>query len=347
MSESGSRQAEVPAPDAVPLPSVSVALCTRNGMPYVTEQVQSILDQTVEAAEIVLSDDASTDGTVEAVQGLVERHHEERRTSVPRLVVLLNDPALGVTANFEQAVRACSAELIALCDQDDVWRPGRLDQITREFRERPSLTLLHHDARLVDESGTPLGTTLARAIGFTASERRKEAMGDAFDVLLRRNTVTGATTVFRHELLAAAAPFPAAWVHDEWLAMIASIVGHVDYLAVPLIDYRQHASNQIGASKPTLADKVSRVVEPRTARNRRLAARAQALAERVGHISEAPDRVLALAHGKVDHERWRSSLPASRIRRLLPVLFAAVRGRYHRFGRTRYDVARDLLQPSR
>lgn len=327
-------------------PTVSVALCTHNGAPFVVEQVQSILNQTVSAMEIVLSDDASADDTVAEVRRLVRGHHTDHGVAAPRLVVLQNDSALGVTANFEQAVRAATGDLVALCDQDDLWQVDRLALIAAEFQARPELTLLHHDARLVNDRGAPLGTTLAQAIGFTAAERRREHEGNAFAVLLRRNTVTGATTVFRRDLVAAAVPFPATWVHDEWLAMIASMVGQVDYLPATLIDYRQHASNQIGASKPSLSEKVSRVTEPRTARNDRLAARANSLAERAVALDGVPGRMRAAVERKAAHERWRSGLPASRIRRVFPILGAALRGRYHLFGRARYDIVRDVLQPA-
>jgi glycosyltransferase involved in cell wall biosynthesis len=326
--------------------SVSIALCTHNGSAYLTEQIQSILDQNVPVAEIVLSDDASTDDSVSLVESLVDRHHSEHRTALPALVVLRNAQALGVTANFEQAVRACTGDLVSLCDQDDRWQQARIEEIIREFGRRPDLTLLHHDARLVDDRGAPLGTTLAQAIGFTASEQRRERGGKAFDVLLQRNTVTGATTVFRRELVSAAVPFPAAWVHDEWLAMIASIVGVVDYLPAQLIDYRQHSANQIGARKATVADKVARLTQQRSDRNSRLLARAMALAERGEKLGAATARTRTLVERKCEHERWRSGLPSSRFRRIWPVLGGAMSGRYHRFGRARYDVVRDLIQPA-
>ena len=316
-------------------------------MPFVAEQVRSILHQTLPPSELVVSDDASTDGTVSKVREIVDRFRAERPTSPLAFVVLKNPEPLGVTANFEQAVRACTGDLVALSDQDDVWMPDRLRAVVREFAARPRLTLLHSDARLVDEAGAPIAHTLAEAIEFTASEQRQEHEGNSFDLLLKRNVVAGATTVFRRELLAHAIPFPDTWVHDEWLAMIASVTGQVDFLPEQLIDYRQHSSNQIGARKPTLGDRLGRLQEPRIERNRRLTARAESLVDRLVELEEVPDRALQSARRKWEHEKARSALPASRIRRLIPVLRAAVAGRYRRFGRTRYDILRDLLQPAR
>lgn len=337
--------------------TVSVALCTHNGAQYVAEQVRSILHQSVLPSQVVVSDDASTDDTVQIVKEVFARFRAEHNGSAPVLTVLLNERPLRVTANFEQATMACTGDLIALCDQDDVWVPHRLERMVAEFDSRQELTLLHSDARLVDGDGNPLGGTLSEAIGLTAGERRKIHAGAAFDVLLRRNVVTGATTVFRRSLLDAAVPFPEAWVHDEWLAMIAAVTGRVDFVPEALIDYRQHASNQIGAARTTFGDKVSRVREPRTQRNLRLLARARALFERVEGMehpeTEHPEAVhpetvhpeaVDLARRKLAHERFRSGLPSARVLRFFPILLEAASGAYHRFGRARYDMLRDLLQ---
>lgn len=333
-------------------PSVSVALCTYNGERFIAEQLRSILHQTLMPAQVVVSDDGSSDATVQIVKDVFARFRAEHSGaehsgSVPALTVLRNDHALGVTANFQQASLACTGELIALSDQDDLWVPNRLERMVAQFVSHPNLTLLHSDARLVDDNGTPLGGTLSEAIEFSAAEQRRIHSGQALDVLLRRNVVTGATTVFRRSLLESAVPFPPAWVHDEWLAIIAAITDRMDFLPEELTDYRQHASNQIGAAKPTLGVKVSRVREPRAERNRRLLARAQSLEIRLGEISEVSDRVRGLAEEKRRHEQVRSALPKNRVLRIVPVLWHALGGSYSRFGRARYDILRDLLQPDR
>ena len=321
-------------------PSISVALCTHNGERFIVDQVRSILRQTEPPTQIVLSDDASTDATVELVQREVADHLGEP----VELVVLRNAPALGVTANFEQAVAACTGDLIALSDQDDVWLADRVEVIVDAFDLDPGLSLLFSDAQLVDGAGEPLRDTLFQSIRFTAGEQREVHAGEALTTLLRRNVVTGATVMFRRTLLDDALPFPASWVHDEWLAVVAAIVGRIDFLPAQLIEYRQHGGNQIGARKPTLRDKVGRVTESRSARNARLAARAEALAARAERF---PAAVRPLLVAKVAHERRRQGYPASRVRRLAPVIGTAVSGGYRRFGRGRYDVIRDLLQPAR
>ena len=157
--------------------------------------------------------------------------------------------------------------------------------------------------------------------------------------------MTGATTMIRRALLDAARPFDAAWVHDEWLAIIAASTGGVALIRKPLIGYRQHGDNVIGARKLGLRQKAGRLSESRADRNARLLARADHYLQRVEALG-LPERVRSLAQGKLEHERMRSGLPAARIARFPRVLGAAVRGRYRRFGRGAMDVLRDLVQPA-
>ncbi len=216
--------------------------------------------------------------------------------------------------------------------------------MSAEFAARPGLLLLHTDARLVDSEGAALGHTLFEALEVTEEEKRLVHSGRALQALLRRNLATGATTVLRRTLLAAAVPFPREWVHDEWLAMVAALAAGVDLLEAPLIDYRQHGSNQIGVAKLSLAGKVHRLLEPRRARNERLAVNFAILEERVGSMEVgAAERELVRA--KAQHERRRRSLPEARTLRILPVLRLAASGSYRRFSRSAADILRDLVQP--
>jgi glycosyltransferase involved in cell wall biosynthesis len=330
----------------VPRLTVSVALCTHNGAGYLAKQLLSILGQTAPPDEIVLSDDASRDDTVDIAERVVSEWRVAHPGTTPRFQVVRNTAALGVTANFEGALAACVGDVIALSDQDDVWLPKRLEIMVGEFARRPDLDLLHSDARLVDGEGDDLGTTLLGTLGVTAAVRAAEHSGHAFDLLLRRNVVTGATALVRRDLVLRARPFPEAWVHDEWLAMVAAATGVVDVLDEALVDYRQHDANQIGVTALDAAGHIGRLRAPRTLRNKRLLARAEALAERAPAFVPAPDSDrLGLIEAKLVHERMRSALPAPRVARVWPVLREWATGRYSRFGRGLQDVLRDLVQP--
>jgi hypothetical protein len=321
---------------------VSVALCTRNGARYLPEQVRSICTQTPLPREIVLSDDGSTDDTLAVVRDTIAQCGVADRIV---LRVFSNVPPLGVTRNFEQAVRACSHDLIALCDQDDAWHPGRIARMVAQFEARPELLLLHTDARLVDADLKPLGSTLFHALEVQPAELAAIASGEAFGVLLRRNLVTGATTMFRKALLEAALPFPPEWVHDEWLGAVAAAIGRIDVLPEPTIDYRQHASNQIGARRLTLSEKMAKAFAKRGDKHVARLRRAEALLQRLQQLGAGvPAGYLNAQHAKVAHQRFRAGLPAARPLRLLPILIEAARGRYARFGRGGHAIAQDLLE---
>ncbi|GAA3874138.1 hypothetical protein GCM10022381_16220 [Leifsonia kafniensis] len=325
---------------------ISVALCTHNGAGFIEEQLRSILNQSVLPGEIVVSDDASHDDTLQIVTTVFEAWRAQNPVVALKLRILRNITPLGVTANFEQALTACRGDLIALCDQDDVWRSDRLEIMATEFEQRPELLLLNSDARLVDETGNPTGQALLATLGVSKVEQDWVHSGNGIDALLRRNIVTGATTVLRRSLIERATPFPPTWVHDEWLAIVAAATGEIDLIEAALVDYRQHGGNQIGASSLDFAGKFGRLRAERTERNQRLLARVEALRERVGSfVPPASAKTLARIDAKLNHERMRSQLPVSRLRRIVPVMKAWRSGDYSSFGLGMQDVVRDLMQP--
>ncbi|MDM0077381.1 glycosyltransferase family 2 protein [Variovorax sp. J2P1-59] len=331
--------------DTMSLASISVALCTHNGERFIREQVRSICLQSLPPREIVLSDDESRDRCVEAAGETVAECLRERPGLAIEVRVLRNSPALRVTKNFEQAVRACTHEFVALCDQDDVWHPERLARMMAEFERRPDLLLLHTDARLVDAAGRDKGGSLFHALEVQRSELERIHGGMAFDVFLRRNLVTGATTVFRRLPMVSALPFPVEWVHDEWLAIVAAATGGVDAIEDCLIDYRQHESNQIGARRDSFMGKVRKALASRGDTHVKRAIKAEILLERLLELGDRVSPVIVeKVRSKIEHQRFRAALPASRLARCVPVLREAMTGRYEKFGRGVRGVVRDLFE---
>jgi glycosyltransferase involved in cell wall biosynthesis len=334
--------------DERPTPTtVSVALGSYNGAAFIEEQLRSILRQTRRPDQLVIADDGSTDGTLDVVREVVEQDASSGR---PIELVLLGggDEPLGVAGNFVRALGACTGSVIALSDQDDSWVPDRLELLVAVLDRSPDTALVHSDADLVDESGVSLGHSLFEALGVTDAELAGIAAGDGFAVMLRRNLVTGATTVFRRELLELAMPVPAGWIHDEWLGIIAAATGRTAVVRRALIRYRQHGSNQIGAQRLTLRRRFDKLAEPGAARNATLLIRAESLVTRLEVLGDAvPAERRELARGKLAHEQLRVSLPLSRWRRIGPVLGEWRRGGYRRFGLGSRDVLRDLVQDLR
>jgi glycosyltransferase involved in cell wall biosynthesis len=325
-------------------PSISVALCTHNGAKFLGDQLRSIFTQTRAPHEIVISDDASADDSL-VLARRIAAEFDAGFGAPPRLRIIENAKPLGVTANFEQAVSACQGELVALSDQDDIWRRERLEQMADQFQKRPDLMLLHSDARLVDSAGADLGRSLFYALEVKRSELDEIHRGDAFDALLRRNLATGATMLFRRALLAFAAPFPAEWVHDEWLAIIAAAFGRVDVMEDALIDYRQHEANQIGARRETFAAKLRKVTEPRGLKYQDRVLKAELLLARLAEFPAAvAPETIDKARGKLRHQQFRADLPRNRLARCAPVLREALAGGYTKFGRGLPYIAQDMLE---
>lgn len=324
-------------------PRISVALGTHNGERFVGEQIASILGQTLPVSQIVLSDDASSDRTVEIVEQAVAQHRAQHG-SAPELVVLRNDPALRVTKNFEQAIAHSAGDLVALCDQDDVWHLRRIERLAAQFID-PAVRLVFSNARQVDDSGNYLGHDLFEAMGMSPGERELVEQGEAYRQFMRRNLATGATVMFRRSLFDLAAPFPGAWLHDEWLAVIAAAYDGVCMLDEPLTDYRQHDANQVGMSKMNLSRKFGMFRQPRTDRNRRLFLRAQALAPRLAQLDDVRPEYHDMAREKLAFEEARQAYPEARLLRAGPIMRQLRRGRYSIYGTGLKDAVRNLLQP--
>lgn len=323
---------------------ISVALCTHNGGRFIREQIRSICLSDCAPAEIVISDDASTDQTVALAESAWRECLAERPGSTTELKMLLNPIPLGVTQNFERAVAACRGDLIALSDQDDVWVEGRLRRMVDEFAQRPDLLLLHSDASLVGAAREPLGLSLFDALEVTRHERTSIHEGRAFDVLLRRNLVTGATTVFRRSLLPKAMPFPRQWLHDEWLGVVAAAIGRVDVVEDQLIEYRQHGGNQIGARAEGFWLKVKKALAARGDTHFNRAIKAELLLNHLLSIEGVAAEKLEKIRGKLVHQRFRANLPDKRYRRIGPVLREARTGRYNKYGRGFRGIVRDLFE---
>jgi glycosyltransferase involved in cell wall biosynthesis len=322
-------------------PRVSVALCTHNGARFIGEQIRSILEQTRPVDELVVGDDASTDGTID----LVERAIRALGTSAPSLVVLRNALPLGVRGNFEATLSATTGDIVLLSDQDDVWHPERVERTLAAFERLPGVGLVHTDARLIDEQGDDLGTTLFEGLSLGRDDLRREHEGDGFGLLMTRNVATGATIGLRASLLAVALPIPPEWLHDEWLAAIAGATGRLDVVEEELLGYRQHSSNVIGVNPLDARGKWAKLVQHRGDRNLKLAARALALVRRLESMDGIDPRVLDAARGKLAHEQRRAALPGNRLLRLPSIVAECSRRGYSRYGRGAADIARDLVQP--
>lgn len=257
---------------------ISVVICTHNGRRYIEQQLESVLSQTLTPYEILISDDASTDGTMQlALEFLKSEKEKNSKLSKIRIQSVAHSAHLGISRNFEFAMKAATGDLIALCDQDDVWLPNKLFTLAKLFETERGVLLVHTDSLLVDANLRSLRTTSFELLKFTSQEKNMESQGVATEFLLRRNVVTGATVVLRPELLQYALPIPDSYLHDEWLGLVASALGAISYSGQTTILYRQHESNSVGLSRRGLIGKIAMLFAWREPTNKILFSRATAI----------------------------------------------------------------------
>lgn len=226
---------------------VSIAMATHNGAAHLREQLASIAQQTRRPDELIVSDDASRDQTRE----IVLRFADEVAFPV---VLLTNDPALGVAGNFTRAIARCRGELIATCDQDDVWMRDKLANLVVPFAD-PAVQLAFSDIAICDERAQPTGSTQWQRLAFDHAARARFGV-EPMEQLLRFNVVTGMAMMFRASLRGVVLPVPREWIHDEWIAMLAAAVGRLHPVALPLVAYRQHAQQRIGGARSGVIEQV-------------------------------------------------------------------------------------------
>jgi glycosyltransferase involved in cell wall biosynthesis len=219
-------------------PGISVAVVTFNGERFIQEQLESIVSQHPAPYEIVISDDGSTDRTLDAVAFALAG------TTIP--VRSVGGEHVGLLRNVERAIRACEGTVIALSDQDDIWLPGRLEAIQKAFDD-PAVTLWFSDGEVVDEYGEPVGARLWEIVSLTPDAQQSLMHGHGLPRLIHGGTVTGATMAFRQSVSSLALPLPAEldgpdvpFLHDGWLAVLAAMTGRVVTDAHPFTRYRQH-----------------------------------------------------------------------------------------------------------
>ena len=293
---------------------ISVALCTYNGERFLPEQLASIEKQTRLPDELVVCDDRSTDQTVAIVRQFAAS------VSFP-VKIVQNAATLGSTRNFEQAIRLCEGDLIALSDQDDIWYPNRLERSEQEFRADPQAGLVFSDADVIDEQSHLQGETLWRRLGFVG-ERKQALLAGRLVVLAKHRFVTGATVMFRAALRDRFLPIAAGWIHDEWITLIAAAVSDLRPIDQPLIRYRIHGSQQVG-----FQNKLEQRAQGKTRAERHWGR----VADSVKELQQMCDilSAMALEQGRgalpayqehLEFLSFRSSLPVSRRQRLARIL---------------------------
>ena len=214
---------------------VSVAMAVYNGEKYLKEQIDSILQQLGEKDEIVISDDGSMDHTIALIQSYAAADARIR---------LVNGPGLGIKQNIAHAVSQTKGAYIFLADQDDVWKPEKVERVLEVFREKKCHVVVH-DCIVTDaDLGHVIYPSFFAYRGYGAGMWRN----------IWKNKYIGCCMAFRRELLPYILPVPDdIQMHDQWIGVINDKHrGGCVFLKEPLLYYRRHDGNVSDFNKNTI-----------------------------------------------------------------------------------------------
>ncbi len=197
---------------------ISVCMATYNGRKYLKPQIESILAQLKPGDELIISDDASTDGTVDLIKTC--------KTGKIKLLESCNfrNPVL----NFENAIKNAGGDYIFLSDQDDVWMPEKVSTMCNYLKK---YDVVVSDCVIIDSDGSILHESF--------QEFRKAKKGFVRNFI--RNGYPGCCIAFRREMLKYYLPFPKGIaMHDIWIGLISELKGKTIFIPDKLILYRRH-----------------------------------------------------------------------------------------------------------
>ncbi len=226
---------------------ISVVMTTFNGGKFLQEQIESILSQTLQPAEIIVCDDHSTDNTVEILKDYQNKNV---------LTYYVNESRLGVIANFKKAVSLASQHhFIALSDQDDIWFPEKLEHQYKELIKINELgfpAIVYSDLMVIDDKKNILNSSFWNELGH-------DTYSHSFKTLLFGNFITGCTIMMNDTMRKYFLQMPDnVPMHDGWLALIAYSFGKMKQIKEPHVQYRKHDSNLAYATNYKKLGRMSR-----------------------------------------------------------------------------------------
>lgn len=203
---------------------ISVCMATYNGEKYIQEQLNSILEQLGEEDELIISDDSSTDRTIEIIERLKDN----------RIKLFKDNKYKNPCFNFENAISKASGDIIFLSDQDDIWKEDKVKICLNNFKESQ---LLLHNVTIVDNQMNLKGDW------FSTTSISHNIIKN-----LIKNSFLGCAMVFKKDILNEILPFPKDTpMHDSWIGLVCEKYYNVVFLKDELMYYRRHGENYSSA----------------------------------------------------------------------------------------------------
>lgn len=204
---------------------ISVCVAAFNGEKYIEEQLNSILSQLEAGDEVIVSDDGSTDRTLRILESFTQKDQR---------VKLVHGPGQGIIRNYDYVISLSQGDFIFLADQDDVWLPEKVAQVTSYFDAHPKTLVVVSDLMIVDEQLQELEPSYF--------SYRHVKTGFFSNII--KNKYIGAGMAFRSQLKELILPIPAEVpMHDMWIGLLAESRHGAALLPEVLTLYRRHDDN--------------------------------------------------------------------------------------------------------
>lgn len=207
---------------------ISVCIPTYNGEKYIKRQLETILSQLTEKDEVIISDDSSSDKTIELINSFNDR----------RIKILSGNSFHSPIYNLENALRQAKGDIIFLSDQDDEWCSDKVRICLDKLNESD---LVVHDAVVVDGSNNIISESF-----FSLNKSKK---GKYYNLI--KNGYIGCCMAFNRKVLEYALPFPGNLpMHDLWIGNVAAFkCNRVLFIKDKLIMYKRHGNNTSNAGE--------------------------------------------------------------------------------------------------
>jgi len=210
------------------VPRVSVCLALYNGEKFIREQIESILSELCQYDEVIICDDASTDGSCSIIQAINDS----------RITLIRNTSNIGYVKNFEKAISLAKGDIIFLSDQDDIWVKGKVKKVLTAFQKDNDISLVYHNIKPINASGNDLQINIPEY-----SEGKRNSVTFLVRQLIKPQ-IYGCACCLNRKKIDRLLPFPVlVYEHDHWIAVWAAINGQIYFLRDKLVKYRRHESN--------------------------------------------------------------------------------------------------------
>lgn len=219
--------------------TISVVMCTFNGSKYIEQQLQSLCAQSCQPDEVIIYDDCSSDDTIQIIKGFEKKLN---------LKIFQQNENVGYIENFRSAICKARADILAYCDQDDIWHTNKLELVKAKFASNKEIAFVISDADLVDESGMNLANRLWRVRKFGPVMQfvfRIRLL--RFWILLRKNIMTGMVCAVRRENIAHLTDWQSVSHDMFYIPVLALDDCEGAIVPISLVSYRQHSQQLFGA----------------------------------------------------------------------------------------------------